>query len=135
VPEAAENAPASEGQRLDKWLWVARFFKTRALATEAVLGGRVQVDGQRVKPARAVRPGNRVRVGRGDTEVEVVVRGLASQRRPFAEASRLYEETPESQAARELARVGRATTPQRPRGAGRPTKRDRRQLDRLAGGD
>jgi len=123
-----------ETQRLDKWLWVARFFKTRALATEAVEGGRVHVDSQRAKPSRAVRPGARIQVVRGDEEMDVVVRGLAAQRRPYAEASRLYEETTESRAARERAAAERAAAPQRPRGTGRPTKRERRQLTRVREG-
>jgi ribosome-associated heat shock protein Hsp15 len=126
------GAPA-EPQRLDKWLWVARFFKTRSLAAEAVAGGKVQVDGERVKPARAVRPGSRVRVRRGETEVEVVVRGLAPRRRPHAEAVLLYQETAESEAARALAAAERASTPRREAGDGRPTKRARRHLDRLTG--
>jgi ribosome-associated heat shock protein Hsp15 len=128
-----QEGSGAETQRVDKWLWVARFFKTRALATEAVDGGKVQVDGQRVKPARAVRPGNRVRIRRGEVEVEVAVRGLATQRRPYAEACRLYEETEESRAARERAAAERALAPQRPRGIGRPTKRDRRAIERVRG--
>jgi ribosome-associated heat shock protein Hsp15 len=126
-----ERSAPSESQRLDKWLWVARFFKTRALATEAVEGGRVHVEGQRAKPSRAVRPGLRVRVSRGELEVEVVVRALAAQRRPYAEASQLYEETAESRTARERAAAERAAAPERPHGTGRPTKRERRQLTRV----
>ena len=129
------GAGGAESQRLDKWLWVARFFKTRSLASEAVEGGRVQVNGARVKPAHAVRPGSRVRVRRGDYEVEVIVRGLATQRRPYAEASRLYEETEESRVARERAGAERLSRPQRERGTGRPTKRERRQIDRVTRGD
>jgi ribosome-associated heat shock protein Hsp15 len=125
--------PAEPAQRLDKWLWVARLFKTRALAAEAAEGGRVHVDGQRAKPARAVRPGNRVRVSKGDLELEVVVLGLAAQRRPFAEASRLYQETAASREARERAAAERQSAPRREAGAGRPTKRDRRQLERVTG--
>ena len=128
VPEAGEP-----GQRLDKWLWVARFFKTRSLATEAVEGGRVHVDGLRAKPSRLVRPGSRVRVGKGDVELEVVVLGLAPQRRPFSEASQLYEETPASRDARERVAAERRTAPVRAPGAGRPTKRERRQLARVTG--
>ncbi len=133
-PRGGQTAPAAEpDQRLDKWLWVARFFKTRSLAAEAAEGGRVHVDGQRAKPSRAVRPGCRVRIGKGDVEVEVVVRGLAAQRRPFAEASQLYEETEASRQARELAAAERRSAPRREAGAGRPTKRDRRQMDRVTG--
>lgn len=133
-PRGSDAAPGPEpGQRLDKWLWVARFFKTRSVAAEAVEGGRVHVDGQRAKPSRTVRPGSRVRIGKGDVEFEVVVRGLAAQRRPFAEASQLYEETAASREARERAAAERRSAPQREHGAGRPTKRDRRQLDRVTG--
>jgi ribosome-associated heat shock protein Hsp15 len=126
------ETPAA-GQRLDKWLWVARFFKTRTLATEAVDGGKVAVDGHRAKPARMVRAGTVLRIRRGEEEFEVVVRGLATQRRPYAEASRLYEETEASRSARERAVAERLPAPRRPRGAGRPTKRERRQLQRVTG--
>jgi ribosome-associated heat shock protein Hsp15 len=130
-----DPAPGNASQRLDKWLWVARLYKTRSQAAEAVEGGKVQVDGQRVKPARAVHPGSRVRIRKDELELEVVVRGLAGQRRPYAEASRLYEETEESRVARERRAAERATRPQRERGAGRPTKRERRQIDRVTRGD
>ncbi len=121
-------------QRLDKWLWAARFFKTRNLAIEAINGGKVHADGQRVKPARAVRPGTEVRVRKGPYEFTVVVRGLSSQRRPASEASQLYEETAASKAGREaLAEQRRQEATQRNRGSGRPTKKERRDLSRLSG--
>jgi len=119
---------------LDKWLWAARFFKTRNLAIEAINGGKVQVDGQRTKPARAVRPGSRVSVRKGPYEFIVVVRGLCAQRRPAAEATQLYEETAESRSRREhLAEQRRQAAVQRDRGAGRPTKKERREISRVTG--
>jgi ribosome-associated heat shock protein Hsp15 len=123
-----------ETQRLDKWLWAARFFKTRNLAIEAVNGGKVHVDGQRVKPARAVRPGSRVSVRKGPYELIVVVRSLCAQRRPAPEAAQLYEETAESRSRRErLAAEMRQAAVQRDRHAGRPTKKERREISRVTG--
>jgi ribosome-associated heat shock protein Hsp15 len=118
--------------RIDKWLWAARFFKTRSLATEAVLGGHVQVGGSRVKPARPVRVGETVEIRRGASRWTVVVRALAERRGPATDAATLYEETPESAAAREEQRRERRFA--RPLGAdlgARPTKQDRRRLDAL----
>lgn len=118
--------------RLDKWLWAARFFKTRALATEAVHGGRVHVNTQRVKPARDVRAEDVVQITRpGSPPLIVVVRGVSDRRGPAAEAQLLYTETPESVEARERDRAMRAMAPPPP-GAdlpGRPTKRDRRRFE------
>jgi ribosome-associated heat shock protein Hsp15 len=108
----------TDAVRLDKWLWAARFYKTRAAATAAVAGGKVQLNGERPKPAKTLRPGDGVRIRLGPYEHHVVVRGLAEKRGPASAAQRLYEETPESLAARRK---------------GRPTKRDRRDLDRLKG--
>jgi ribosome-associated heat shock protein Hsp15 len=125
----------TSGQRLDKWLWVARFYKTRSLAAEAVSGGRVHVDGQRVKPARMVRPGSMVRVRRGELEMTVEVQGLATQRRPAEEARLLYAETEASRELREARAAERKALNQSrvTRHAPRPTKRDRRQLERFTG--
>lgn len=118
--------------RLDKWLWAARFYKTRALATEAVNGGRVHVNGQRVKPARDVRMGDEIEITRpGHSPLTVIVQGLSDRRGPATEAQGLYEETPESEAAREKDRLMRKMAPPPP-GAelgSRPTKRDRRRYD------
>ena len=121
-----------EGQRLDKWLWVARFFKTRGLAAEAIAAGKVQVDGKRVKPAKTVRPGSTIKVRRDDWIWEVTLRALSIRRRSATEASALYEETEQSQRQRgqHIEERG-ATTVERRRGAGRPTKRDRRRLARV----
>jgi ribosome-associated heat shock protein Hsp15 len=121
-----------EPVRVDKWLWAARLVKTRSLAAEAVKGGRVHVNGDAVKPSREVRPGDELEVTLGRTRLTVVVKGLAERRGPAREAQLLYEETPESRARRERAAAERrfATPPQVTPGAGRPTKRDRRRMDR-----
>ena len=120
--------------RLDRWLWAARLYKTRALANEAVAGGLVHVAGQRAKPSREVRVGDELEVASGPVRRTVVVRGLAERRGPAKEAALLYEETPESVAARELHRAqARAAAQQVVRGEGRPTKRDRRRFDDARG--
>jgi ribosome-associated heat shock protein Hsp15 len=118
--------------RLDKWLWAARFYKTRSLATDAVDGGKVKLNGAAVKPAKDVKPGDRLHIRSGEQDWEVIVQGLNEQRRPAAEARLLYAETPESAQARAAAAELRklAPTPQ-PEQKGRPTKRDRRQLVRF----
>ncbi len=117
--------------RLDRWLWAARLLKTRALAAEAVRGGRVHVNGRAVKPGRDVRPGDRVELTTsGSVTREVVVRGTAQRRGPATEAVGLYEETPESRVARErAAELRRLAPPPLPVRGGRPTKRDRRRLE------
>ena len=118
--------------RIDRWLWAARFFKTRSEATDAVAGGHVQVGGERVKPARAVAVGDRLEIRRGDERWQVVVTGLADRRGSATVARTLYEETPESAAARERHRLERRLA--RPLGAdlgARPTKQARRRLDSL----
>jgi ribosome-associated heat shock protein Hsp15 len=121
-----------ERVRIDKWLWAARFFKTRSAATDAVLGGHVQVDGARVKPSRDVAIGDRVEITRRDRRSTVVVTGLADRRGPASVAATLYEETPESTAARERRSAERRlATPVGADLGGRPTKRDRRLLDAL----
>ena len=128
-------AAMADGMRVDKWLWASRLLKTRSLAAEAVKGGRVQVNGQRVKPSKEVGPGDELEVTIGQIRRTVVVRGVAERRGPAKEAVTLYEETPESIAARELlAEQRRLSSP--PPGAdlgARPTKRDRRRLDATRG--
>jgi ribosome-associated heat shock protein Hsp15 len=122
--------------RIDKWLWAARFFKTRSLATEAVAAGHVQVEGARVKPAREVRIGDTLDIRRGSVTWTVEVRALAERRGPATEAATLYEETKESQEARERRRLERRLAA--PLGAdlgARPTKQDRRRLDALRKGE
>jgi ribosome-associated heat shock protein Hsp15 len=120
--------------RLDKWLWAARFFKTRSLAAEAIAGGKVQVNGDRAKRARPVHVGDQMRVRLGPYEHHVVVRALAARRGPASVAAELYEELPESIAAREalalqLKSLHAAFAPEK----GRPTKRDRREIERMRG--
>jgi ribosome-associated heat shock protein Hsp15 len=123
--------------RLDKWLWAARFFKTRGLAQDAIEGGRVLVAAERVKVARMLRIGERVRVRTGDVERDVIVLGLSDQRGPAPVAQALYEETAQSIAARQAAREKRKLFAEPAESIhGRPTKRERRQLDRTRdGGD
>lgn len=125
---APAPAPGDAKLRADKWLWAARFYKTRALACEAIDTGRVRVAGERVKPARALKVGDRVTVRKGDLVWEVVVAALAERRGSATEAAKLYVEEEASIAARREALVHlRAAAP--PRFPGRPTKRDRRALD------
>ena len=120
--------------RLDKWLWAARFFKTRSLAADAIAGGKVQVNGDRVKRAKPVQVGDEVRIRQGPYEHQIVVRELSERRGPAVDAAKLYEETPASRAAREtmalqLKSLHAAFVPER----GRPTKKDRREIEKLKG--
>lgn len=121
--------------RLDKWLWAARFFKTRALAAQAIEGGKVDLNGDHPKRSKALKVGDQVRIRLSPYEHHVVVRELSDRRGPATAAQRLYEETPESRAAREqLAERLRSAPPPSFYDKGRPTKRDRRQLRRLKDG-
>jgi ribosome-associated heat shock protein Hsp15 len=130
-------ADGSEGRvRVDKWLWAARFFKTRSLAAQAVEGGKVQVNGQRAKPARDVKPGDALAIHIGEFEWLIEVRALATRRGPAEEARRLYEESDASRARRQAAVEARKRAPDPAFGMrGRPTKRDRRLIRRFTGGD
>jgi ribosome-associated heat shock protein Hsp15 len=120
--------------RLDRWLWAARFFKTRALAAAAVGGGKVELNGERPKRAKPLAVGDRLRIRRGPFEYLVVVRALAEQRGPPGVAATLYEEDPDGRRRRErLAEELRVAPAFRYEGKGRPTKRERRDLDRLKG--
>lgn len=122
----------TESVRIDKWLWAARFFKTRSLATDAVDGGKVKLNGERVKPARAVKLGDRLEIDNGSTEWEVIVRDLADKRGSATVAQGLYEETAHSIAERQrLADQRKLFREPGEAIKGRPTKRDRRQLDRF----
>ena len=125
----------SDGRcRLDKWLWAARFYKTRSLATDAIDGGKVHVDGDRVKPAKEVRVGQVIHIRRKELDMEVVVKALSVTRRGAPEAALLYDETPESAAKRDNAAVTReADHARRERGAGRPTKRQLRDIKKFTG--
>jgi ribosome-associated heat shock protein Hsp15 len=119
-------------QRIDKWLWAARFFKTRSIASDEIGKNRVQVNGQDAKASREVKPGDTVRLRQGAVERTVVVKGLSAQRGPAPAAQLLYEETPESvqvrQKAAEQNRLARE--PSLSIEQGRPTKKDRRQIER-----
>jgi ribosome-associated heat shock protein Hsp15 len=120
----------SKGVRLDKWLWAARFYKTRSLASEEIAKGRVAVNGQSAKPSREVRVGDSIALAQGASARTVVVAGLSHVRGPAPTAQLLYAETPESIAAREAAQLARRLTPEPAASIeqGRPTKRNRRQL-------
>jgi ribosome-associated heat shock protein Hsp15 len=120
--------------RIDKWLWAARFYKTRSTAAEAVTGGKVHVNGERVKAAKLLRVGDELRIRNGPFEHELHVRALSERRGPASVAPTLYEETPESRAARErtaahLRLMAAAEPPEK----GRPTKKDRRDMARFLG--
>ena len=127
-------AGGAETQRLDKWLWAARFFKTRALAVEAINGGKVQVDGQRVKPGRSIRPGSQLVIHKGSLEWRIQIKALAKQRRPASEAVLLYDENEESRLKRqEQTRERREAGMPAATLRGRPSKRDRRRLEDFIG--
>lgn len=115
--------------RIDKWLWAARFFKTRNLAKQAIEGGKVHMDGQRVKASKELTLGLMLQIRQGIDEREVVVTGLSEQRRGAPEAARLYEETPASIARREASTQQRKlASALQPVSDGRPTKKQRRQI-------
>jgi ribosome-associated heat shock protein Hsp15 len=123
MPETPERV------RLDKWLFAARFYKTRSVAAQAVEAGRVRVDDQRVKPSQSIRVGARITLRKDALTWEVEVSAVSDKRRPASEAAKMYRESPEALTARaeEIARR-RAASASTPRTAGRPTKRDRRKL-------
>jgi ribosome-associated heat shock protein Hsp15 len=116
--------------RIDKWLWAARFFKTRSLASDATESGKVAVNGERAKPAKTIKPGDTIHLRKPPYEYSLVVQGLSDRRGPAKEAQLLYEETPESTAARaKLSAELREMPP--PLFKGRPTKKDRREMERF----
>jgi ribosome-associated heat shock protein Hsp15 len=120
----------SDRLRLDKWLWAARFFKTRSLATEAIAGGKVEVNGERAKPAKALKEGDEVRLRLGPYEHVLIVRELSARRGPASVAQTLYDETPASrdERARLAAQLKMAPATFVYEEKGRPTKKDRRDL-------
>ena len=127
---------ADEKFRLDKWLWAARFFKTRAIASGAIESGKVEVNGERPKRGKAVKVGDLIRVRLGPYEHHVVVRALSARRGPAAQAQLLYEETDDSRQARTLlAERLKAAPPPLFTEKGRPTKKERRDLRRLKDGE
>lgn len=118
-----------ERVRIDKWLWAARFFKTRSIATKAVNGGHVHVNGARVKPARMIQVGDNLSIRRGQVEFEVIVQGVSERRGPAVKARSLYEETEESIVHREQnARERRLQKPLDTSPDKKPDKRDRRRI-------
>ena len=133
---ARAGAAAPEPVRLDKWLWAARFYKTRGLAAEAIAGGRVQVNGARAKHARTVRPGDAVRLQLGPYEHLLTVRALSVRRGPATEAARLYEEDAAGKARRlHLAEQHRLAAHAFTYGEGKPSKKDRREMLRFKRGE
>jgi ribosome-associated heat shock protein Hsp15 len=122
---------AQDKVRLDSWLWAARFFKTRSLAAQAVDGGRVDLNGERAKRSKAIKLGDEIRVRIGPYHHQVVVHGLSDRRGPASEAALLYREDPDSKAARELlAERLKMQAPLFYAGGGRPTKKQRRDLEK-----
>lgn len=126
------NTNVDESIRLDKWLWAARFFKTRPLATQAVAGGKVRLNGHRVKPGKTLRPGDLLSIQQGVYTFKVSVLGINEKRRPASEARLLYEESESSRAAREklsemqrLAAMGSLTS------RGKPSKHERGKIVRF----
>ena len=124
----------SGGVRLDKWLWAARFFKTRGLARDAIDGGKIHIDGVKAKPSKVVTPGIEIEISRGQTDMVVIVRDVREDRRPASEAQLLYEETAASiqkrETERDLNRFSRAGFQPADH---RPNKRERRQMTKLKG--
>jgi len=121
-----------EKVRLDRWLWAARFFKTRAVAAAAVAGGKVQVNGARAKPAKQVQEGDALRVRIGPYDWFVTVRAVTGRRGSARDAQLLYDESPQGRAARErLAEVHKIAPAPAFQGKGRPTKKQRREIERL----
>lgn len=125
------SEPAAKA-RLDKWLWAARFFKTRSLAAEAIETGRVEVNGERAKRAKQLQPGDNVRIRLGPYHHVVKVLEISERRGPASVAARLYSETPESIKGREnLHAQMKASQPSFGYESGRPTKKDRREIEKL----
>lgn len=127
----SDTPHSSEKVRIDKWLWAARFFKTRSLAKTAIEGGKVQLAGQRVKVSREVAPGDVLRIRQGWDERDVIIKGISEQRRSAPIAQTLYEETPESIARRERAAEARKAAGAMARPTQRPGKHERKALEQL----
>ncbi|MEW8506209.1 MAG: S4 domain-containing protein [Candidatus Thiodiazotropha sp.] len=131
--QSADNV--EEKVRLDKWLWAARFFKTRQIACEAINGGKVHLNGHRTKPGKEIKAGSQLRIHKGALEWEITVRIPAARRRPASEARSFYDESPASIERREkLIEAQRLERSVSPRIAhGRPSKKDRRMIHRFTG--
>ena len=126
---AAPAKSALERMRIDKWLWAARFYKTRSLASTAISAGHVKLNGSTIKPARELRCGDTLELAIGDTHWTLLVSGLNEQRRPAPEAQRLYAETSESSERRAAEKESRRLAPAPGSDLrGRPTKKARRQI-------
>ena len=122
----------ADSQRLDKWLWAARFFKTRKLASEAIAGGKVHVNGQRSKPGKDIKIGNQLSISKGPYRWDLTVTGLSKQRGPASEAALLYEEAPESHARRQEQIAQRKTEHEfSNHPETRPNKKQRRLIHRF----
>ena len=128
---SAMSSDSTDRVRLDKWLWAARFYKTRGLAAEAIDGGKVDVNQARVKRAKMVQVGDEVRIRQTPFEHVVIVRGVSEQRGPASVAATLYEETAESRAKRDAMKTQIRSMPVDDWESGRPTKRDRREIERF----
>jgi len=129
---SANTAAGDADLRLDKWLWAARFFKTRRQAVEAINGGKVQVNGQRTKPGKVVQAGTQLVIHKGSLQWNLVVKGISRQRRPASEAALLYEESEASHLRRQaLVRERREHDASAPEARGRPNKRERRMIQRF----
>jgi len=132
VSNDKETEQTNEPTRIDKWLWNARFFKTRSLAAEAITGGKIDVNGARPKPSRIMRVGDQLSIRRGPYEWTVLVKGLAKLRGPASEAQLLYEETEESIRKREMTSAQlKLERPPEFHSPGRPSKKDRRAVLRF----
>jgi ribosome-associated heat shock protein Hsp15 len=125
------SSDSTDRVRLDKWLWAARFYKTRGLAAEAIDGGKVDVNQARVKRAKMVQVGDEVRIRQTPFEHVVIVRGVSEQRGPASVAATLYEETAGSKARRDALKTQIRSMPADDWESGRPTKRDRREIERF----
>ena len=129
-----EETDDDQRVRIDKWLWAARFFKTRSLAADAVSGGKIKLNGERPKPAKWVTPGDQLQVRVGPYEYDIEVRALSRRRGPAPAAQKLFAESEDSRRRRELiAQQLKARPHLAPQQKGRPTKRDRRKLARALG--
>ena len=129
-----DNKPAQDKLRIDKWLWAARFFKTRSLAADAVECGKVLVNGARVKPAKLLAAGDTLSIRLGPYQHVIEVLALSGTRGPATEAQKFYQETEESRLRREALAIELKAQPEPTVHEGRPTKRDRREIEKFKSG-
>ncbi len=129
---AKEKDNEIDTMRIDKWLWAARFFKTRGMASEAIRGGKIDINGARAKPSKPIQINDRLHIRKGPYLYEITVKALSKHRRSASEAVQLYEESEQSRLNRErLAEQLKAEAAMRPKTPGRPSKRDRRNIIRF----